>query len=263
MFEEINKSTVYGPVKSWRFGMSLGIDPIFIHSVCSFNCTYCQLGNIQEVTNERREFISTKLVLDDYQSALSGNEKIDVITYSGSGEPTLATNLGDMIKGIKKISPSIPQYILTNGTLLGDSNVIKDLLLLDKVTIKLDAIDDSHLGKINRPANGVNFSNIWKGILKFREQYKGDIEVQVMLMPMSKLNIEEFSKRLTALNPKLIQVNTPKRPYPLSWHRENRGNHKKIFNYKVSELKTVSKEEAEDIVSELKNRTGLEFQIFS
>jgi len=263
MFEEINKSTVYGPVKSWRFGMSLGIDPIFRTSICSFNCVYCQLGQIQEITTKRDEFVETSRVLADYKHALENHEKIDVIMYSGSGEPTLATNLGEMIDGIREISPKTPQYILTNGTLLGESTVATDLLKLDKVTVKLDAVNEKYFQLINRPAEGVSFESTWKQMVEFRPSYKGIFEVQVMLMPMNKVDISDFADKLNELKPDLVQVNTPKRPYPLSWHRENRGNHEKIFDYKVSELKTMSKVEAGEIVDQLKSLTGLEFQMFS
>lgn len=88
----MNISSVYGPVPSWRAGKSLGIDLILHTSTCSFNCIYCQLGAIQNVTNIRRLFVSTKQVIDDFFN--SNWQSADIITYSGSGEPTLATNLG-------------------------------------------------------------------------------------------------------------------------------------------------------------------------
>ena len=264
MFEELNKSTVYGPVKSWRFGMSLGIDPIFKTSICSFNCVYCQLGQIQKITNKREIFVETQRVVSDYQELLNSETKVDVITFSGSGEPTLAKNFGEISKEIKKLSPSIPHYILSNGTLLGDADVIKDLMLFDKVTVKLDACNEKDFQAINRPSKELSFDKVWENMVKFRSVYNGNFEIQIMLMPnLGKLEIEDLSKRLSALRPDLVQINTPKRPYPLSWHRENRGNHENQFDYKVSQLKTMSKEDAETIVSKLKENTGLNFQIFS
>ena len=264
MHEERNKSTVYGPVKSWRFGMSLGIDPIFQTSICSFNCVYCQLGQIQKITAKRDEYVSTQRVISDFKDNLAKNEKVDVITFSGSGEPTLATNFGEMVREIKKLSPTTPIFILSNGTLLGDPDVIKDLLLFDKVTVKLDACNEEDFQTINRPTKELSFDKVWENMVKFRSVYNGNFEVQIMLMPnMGKLIIDDLAKRLKSLRPDLIQINTPKRPYPLSWHRENRGNHDEVFDYKVSQLKTMSKEEALAIVEQLKNLTGLEFQIFS
>ena len=85
-------STIYGPVDSWRFGRSLGVDLILVSSVCSFNCVYCQLGNIQEITAGRRLFVPTERVMEDLRA--SDWRGSDIVTFSGSGEPTLALNLG-------------------------------------------------------------------------------------------------------------------------------------------------------------------------
>jgi wyosine [tRNA(Phe)-imidazoG37] synthetase (radical SAM superfamily) len=119
--------TIYGPVKSWRFGQSLGIDPIFEISTCSFNCVYCQLGSIQRVTAERKVYVQTKKVLQDFTEVLNDGKNFDVITFSGSGEPTLATNLGEMALGLKKLCPGKPLLVLTNATLMHNLEVQKDL----------------------------------------------------------------------------------------------------------------------------------------
>jgi len=148
-----NFSSIYGPVHSWRVGESLGIDLICETSTCSFNCFYCQLGKIQKVTNERTLFIDTKSVMDDFEN--SQWKKSDIITFSGSGEPTLATNLGEVSRAIKKITP-IPQLLLTNGTLLNHPEVIADCQGIDKVYVKLDAPDEEHFQRINRPVKGMN-----------------------------------------------------------------------------------------------------------
>ena len=98
---------VYGPVKSWRSGTSLGIDPIGKVSTCSFNCSYCQLGKIQKITNEIKVYVDTQTVIKDFlELEKQGRfklEELDVITFAGSGEPTLAENLGEMIDALKII----------------------------------------------------------------------------------------------------------------------------------------------------------------
>ncbi len=96
-------SSIYGPVRSWRLGLSLGVDILCIDSICSFECVYCQLGKINRVTATRDVFVSTEKVLDDLKK--SDWQKADVITFSGSGEPTLAKNLGEVIEKIKKFNP--------------------------------------------------------------------------------------------------------------------------------------------------------------
>ncbi len=253
-----NSKTVYGPVSSWRFGESLGIDPIFETSTCSFNCIYCQLGNIQKVTSEIREYVPTKKILEDFQEALKNNVKIDVITYSGSGEPTLAKNLGEIIKGIREMAPSIPQYVLTNATLLNNPIVIENLKLIDKVILKLDAGNEEIFQLVNRPDKGITLEGVIKGILEFKKHYKGSIEVQSMFMPINMEDLESFANLLKKINPDFVQLNTPKRAYPLSWERENRGNHLGIHLHKTANLKIISEAEASEIEKKLATMTGLE-----
>lgn len=77
-------------------------------------------------------------------------------------------------------------------------------------------------------------------------------------MPLNKKDILDYANLLKEINPDAVQLNTPKRPYPSEWHRENRGNHHKIFDYKVTDLKTLTQEEARALEDTLKKETGLE-----
>ena len=173
---------MYGPVESWRFGKSLGIDLIMDPSTCSFNCTYCQLGFIQRITKERKLFVPTKKVIDDFKA--NNWQECDVVTFSGSGEPTLATNIGEVIKEIKKITSSkIPITILTNATLFNDPKVRADVLDADVISIKLDAPDDKTLQAINRPADGINLDLILSGVPELKREFKGKLQVKIMFMP--------------------------------------------------------------------------------
>ena len=93
---------IYGPVSSWRLGRSLGVDPISAkEKICTFDCVYCQLGRTKTFSSERREFVRIKDVIHEIQTLPL--PPIDYITFSGAGEPTLAKNLGGMIKAVKKI----------------------------------------------------------------------------------------------------------------------------------------------------------------
>ncbi len=123
MNEEVPNS-VYGPVSSWRLGNSLGIDLLCIDSICSFDCVYCQLGTVNRVTNERDVFVSTEKVLEDFRNSEWKNA--DVITLSGSGEPTLAENMGEVIDGIRRIT-SKPIVVLTNSSLLNSQEVRSEI----------------------------------------------------------------------------------------------------------------------------------------
>ncbi len=249
--------TVYGPVKSWRFGFSLGIDPIFETSTCSFNCVYCQLGHIQEITSQHKVYVPTEKIFNDFKEHLETNSKIDVITFSGSGEPTLASNLKEIILGLRDLAPKLPQYILTNATELHHASVRDAVSLLDKVIVKIDAADEDLFKRVNRPAPGISLTSVIDGILELKKTSNVDVEVQSMFMPMNDKEFEDYAKILKLIEPSAVQLNTPKRPYPLSWHRENRGNHEGIFDYEVRELKVITPDRAKEIESRLTELTGL------
>lgn len=250
-----NQKAVYGPVRSWRFGWSLGIDPIFEISTCSFNCIYCQLGHIQTVTSERKIYVSTQKVIEDFKGFL--DKPCDVITFSGSGEPTLALNLAEMASQIKILKPQTPLLCLTNSTLLHLPAVQKDLQVMDRVIVKLDAANDKTLQQMNRPAEGISLESILNGIKAFQKNYKGKLDVQMMFMPINLSQIEDLATLLNEINPDTVQLNTPLRPYPIEWNRNSRGNHTENRDYEVRTLKVISKEEAENIQNTLKERTKL------
>ncbi len=248
-----NVSSVYGPVKSWRVGWSLGIDLICVNSVCSFNCSYCQLGSIQERTNTRREFITLDKLKEDFRN--SDWRKADIITFSGSGEPTLALNLKGAINWIREFSGK-PVLVLTNGTLLGDKEVRNDLLEAERVYIKLDAADEKTFRIVNRPVEGVTLSGIVEGAEKFRSEYRKYLGIQFMVLPNSRINIEDYADIVRRIAPQEIQVNTPTRPYPDDWYLSSRGSHEGV-DYPAKPLRQVSGERIAGIVTELKKRSGI------
>jgi wyosine [tRNA(Phe)-imidazoG37] synthetase (radical SAM superfamily) len=93
---------VYGPVPSRRLGQSLGLDPIPAKT-CNRNCVYCQLGRTTQMTNTRSEFFPPAAVVQEVHTVVRNTPpgKIDWITFVGSGEPTLNSRLGAMIRQIK------------------------------------------------------------------------------------------------------------------------------------------------------------------
>ncbi len=81
---------IYGPVFSWRLGRSLGIDPISKEKkICTFDCLYCQLGKTDRLTNIRSMFVPTVEIIKEIRKIPP--LKIDYLTFSGRGEPTLAS----------------------------------------------------------------------------------------------------------------------------------------------------------------------------
>ncbi|MBI1724550.1 MAG: radical SAM protein [Candidatus Tectomicrobia bacterium] len=248
-------STVYGPVDSWRFGRSLGVDLILRESVCSFNCVYCQLGCIQVVTAGRRLFVPTTRVMEDL--AASAWRGSDLITFSGSGEPTLALNLGEALRGVKAAT-GVTTHVLTNGTLLGDPAVRRDLLEAGRVSVKLDAPDEAAFQRINRPAPGVTLAGVLEGTLQFRREYKGHLDTQVMFLPANRGMAEALCVLLNRIRPDEVQLNTPKRAYPSEWFLAARGRYGPAkAPGKLHKLRVIGREETEEVERIIKERTGL------
>ncbi len=254
--ETTHPSTVYGPVRSWRFGMSLGIDPIVETSTCSFNCIYCQLGNIQRITAERREFVVSGKVREDLEAVdWTG---VDVVTISGSGEPTLATNLGEIVEAIRERTDR-PIHILTNATLLHLPEARGAVAGIDVVSCKLDAPDDAALQRINRPAPGITLGGIVAGILALKEEYTGRLTLQVMFMPANVSEVERWVPLIRRIKPAEVQLNTPRRPYPLGWYLQSRGDHaSEHCPHEKRQLKTITPAQARQAEARLEELTGVE-----
>ena len=249
--EPIRQSTVYGPVKSWRLGFSLGIDLLFVNSVCSFKCIYCQLGKINLHTIERQIFVPTARVMADLKAG--DWPSADIITLSGSGEPTLAANLGEIIHEIKSFTHK-PIAVLTNATTLNVPEVRQELHEADKVFCKLDAADEKTFKVLNRPAPGITLQSVVEGIKKFRAEYSGWLAIQTMLMALNYKEIDKLARLLDVIQPDEAQLNLPLRPVPREWAIEARANLTSTRQPSVH-LKLIGQDEADDIEQRLRNLT--------
>lgn len=247
---------IYGPVKSWRYGRSLGIDPIGKISTCSFNCVYCQLGEIEQKTSDRSIYISTEEILLELQN-FSPWDDIDIITLSGSGEPTLALNLKDILQGIKQLTNKTT-LVLTNATTLTNPEVRLALAIADKVSIKIDAVNPKQLQGINRPVAQINLSDIWQGIQEFRYQYQGELAIQTMILsPWKTQTKAEYIHLIKTLKPDEIQLNTPTRPKPLERQLDGRENHTQYRDYAVQKLKCIPQEIVRKFADEIYKNTNI------
>ncbi len=249
--------TVYGPVSSWRYGRSLGIDPIGEISTCSFNCVYCQLGEIEKLTKERKVFIPTQKIIEDLQQFSPW--EVDVITLSGSGEPTLASNLGEIIQSIKILTQK-PVIVLTNGTLLSNLTIRKELENCATVSVKFDGIFPEQLQKINRPVTDLTWQDIWQGIQEFRLEYLGKFSIQTMILSQwNQSLLERYIQLMQELNPDEIQLNIPSRPKPIKRQLDGRGNHSDQDHrpYQVRQLKCISPQKLVEIAKTIQEATAI------
>ena len=204
---------LFGPVPSRRLGLSLGVDIIPLKT-CTQNCVYCQLGITGALTLERKPYVPVEAVLSELRESIASGLRADYITLSGSGEPTLNSQINEIIEGIKEIT-AIPVALITNGTLFTDPAVRADCANADVVLPSLDAGDEATFAKINCPHQKVNFSTFVEGLCKFRAQYSGQIWLEVFFcegINTSHREVEKIRAAVLLIGPDKIQLNTAIRP---------------------------------------------------
>lgn len=201
---------IYGPVASWRLGRSLGIDLLNTRKkVCSFNCVYCQLGETDQFIVEPREFVSLEQLTSEIE--LLNPIKADYATFSGMGEPTLASNLGEAIELARSIL-DLPIAVLTNSSLMFRKDVRQRLVHADTVVAKLDVPNEELFAMVNRPASGLHFDRIKDGIRLFRDIYRGKLALQIMFIEANKDYASEIAALARQISPDEVQIDTPLRP---------------------------------------------------
>jgi len=213
----MSEKIIFGPVMSRRLGRSLGID-LVPHKTCTLDCIYCECGKTTNKTIERKNFISPELILSELEKALNKDLKIDVITFSGSGEPTLYKDLEYLIDEIKKMT-SIPLVMITNSTLLFDKEVRNALLKVDYVLPSLDASCFSTFNRINRPHENISFKDVLDGLIVFSKNFNGKIWLEILFckgINDSEEELKGFEKIIPKIRTDLIQINSVDRPpaYP-------------------------------------------------
>ncbi|HIE27909.1 TPA: radical SAM protein [Candidatus Poribacteria bacterium] len=208
---------IFGPVPSRRLGASLGID-LIPYKTCSYDCVYCQLGGTTNKTVERKEYILRDSVITELKSLLSSLESprqaIDYITFSGSGEPTLNSEIGSLLKEFKAIT-DIPLAVLTNGSLLFQEAVREVLSNADLVVPSLDAVTEEVFQKVNKPHPSLTVEKIIDGIKEFSRSFDGETWLEIMLVKGINDGQEEIERMAeVAAEMKLakIQLNTVIRP---------------------------------------------------
>lgn len=204
---------IFGPVPSRRLGFSLGVDTIPFKT-CSLNCIYCQLGRTINKTIQRKEYIAADDISREIEEVLREGKRIDYITFSGSGEPTLNSEIRRMISRIKELT-SIPLAILTNGTLLYRPRIREDLMEADLVIPSLDTVTQEIFEMVNRPHPSLKIEKVITGIDSFSQEFNGKVWLEIMVVKGINDSLEEIEKAaqvIKQMNLEKIQLNTVVRP---------------------------------------------------
>ncbi len=206
---------IFGPVYSWRLGISVGIDLLSNDAkVCNFNCEYCQLGETVQYRTDRKVFVPTADIMEEIKAF--PEEKFDYYTFSSSGEPTLAQNIGEVIRALKSFRPEKKVAVITNASLLSQEAVRCDLFEADLVLAKLDACSPESLKLINSPSEDISWEAIVEGIKHFRKEFHGTLALQIMFVADNKDQAAQIAMVAAELAPDEVQLNTPLRPCPVS-----------------------------------------------
>jgi wyosine [tRNA(Phe)-imidazoG37] synthetase (radical SAM superfamily) len=211
---------VFGPVPSRRLGQSLGIDPIPLKT-CNWNCVYCQLGRTSPLTNERKDYFPPEEIAVEVREALEAHQpgEIDWVTFVGSGETLLCASTGRLLRQVKGIT-DLPLAVITNGSLLYLPKVRQELDAADAVLPTLDAGTAGLYRRINRPHPVITFERLVAGLIAFREEYRGKLWVEVMLvrgMNDTPQALTDIAQVLQKVRPDAVHINLPARPPAETW----------------------------------------------
>ena len=210
---------IFGPVISRRLGRSLGID-LIPFKTCSYNCVYCECGATTDLTSQRREFFPVHEIITQLDTVLSSSPKLDYITFAGSGEPTLSLSLGPVLAHLKKNYEEYKIAVLTNGSLCTDPAVRRDLLPADLVSPTITTTTQEIFERIHRPVPGLSVAGIIQGLENLRNDYSGQIWLEVFLIPGLNTTENELGSLRSAvyhIRPDRIQLNYLDRPGTEAW----------------------------------------------
>ena len=183
---------VFGPVPSRRLGISLGVD-LVVSKSCNLNCIFCECGATKKIQLERQRFKDINEILEEISTVLK-DIKPDYITFSGSGEPTLSLDLGNISKAIKKdLKYEGKICLITNSLLLADENLMKELEYIDLIVPTLNTLTQDIFEKIVRPDYRTSVEEIRKGFINLNNSnYKGKIWIEIFILENINDNDKNF-----------------------------------------------------------------------
>lgn len=219
---------VYGPVRSRRLGVSLGVNLLPLHSkICTFDCIYCECG-WNDDNRGSEGFNPPAAVAQALESRLiemaESGEQLDVITFAGNGEPTLHPDFEAIIEQTialrDKYAPQAKISVLSNATTLHRADVVRALKRVDNNILKLDAVDNALAQTMNKPCCNYSIEQIVSQLTAFN----GQVIVQTMFLSgqyngqkfdnTTEEHIAAWLKTIEKIAPKQVMVYTIARDTP-------------------------------------------------
>lgn len=213
MESQVKKTLLFGPVLSRRLGRSLGLE-LVPKKVCTMDCLYCEVGKTTLLTIERKSYYSWYLIERAIWEAKELQEIFDVLTLTGSGEPTLNINFSKAVFLAKKHLVK-PVAVLTNSSLIWVPEVKEGLICADLVLASLDAGTSEIFQRVNQPHSFLRLSVIVEGLKELRKSMKGELWLEILLVKNindNPQNLEALKKLIKEISPHKVQLNTVVRP---------------------------------------------------
>lgn len=209
-----SNSIIFGPIPSRRFGISLGVDLSPSKKQCNFDCLYCELEGAKTV-NEMDTYPSVDDVISAIQNTFDKHPKIDVITLTANGEPTLYPNLDELVDRLNKIKANTKTLILSNGSTIYKKGVFETLLKIDTVKLSLDCVSAKCFKKLDRQSKDVEIEKIVPAMYEFSKKTKNNFVLEVLFVKTlndKEEEIELLYEAIKKINPNRVDIGTIDRP---------------------------------------------------
>ena len=209
-----SNSIIFGPIPSRRFGISLGVDLSPSKKQCNFDCLYCELEGAKTV-DKMDTNPSIVEIINAIKESFDKHPKIDVITLTANGEPTLYPNLNELIDEINKIKGDTKTLILSNGSTIYKKEIYDALLKIDTVKLSLDCVSEKCFKKLDRVNKNVEIEKIIPSMVNFSIETKNDFVLEILFV--KDLNDKEdeivlLYDAVKKINPKRVDIGTIDRP---------------------------------------------------
>ena len=253
MLLKLQKGMLYGPVDSRRYGKSLGINLMPKEKkLCSFNCVYCHYGITKRCTMNIDQYGDELPDIDKMvkklEKKLQTDIELDLITFSGNGEPTLYPDFADLVEEVAelrgKYRPDTKIALLSNSSGLIYDDVIESLDMIDLPVLKLDGGNEETFRAVNRPARSVKFEEIFEKLFSLDGIYIQTVFVDGQPSNIAKKDLTDYIDCIGRIKPQEVHLYSIDRPVP---------------NTRIS---LVLPEKLEKIASKIKKETGVAARAF-
>jgi wyosine [tRNA(Phe)-imidazoG37] synthetase (radical SAM superfamily) len=253
MLLPLQQGILYGPVKSRRYGLSLGVNLMpGGYKLCSLNCVYCQYGLTTacttDLTPHEADLPCVADVVRALEEKLRSSAPFNLITFSGNGEPTLHPQFAEIVDETVRLRdthrPQVRIALLSNSTGLNIEAVRKSLAKIDLPILKLDVGTEKNFLAINRPARRVRFEDIVQHLIDLQNIYLQSLFVDGVPSNSGRGDIIAWMALLRNIRPREAHIYSIDRSVP------------------SSQLKLVPPARLEEIASTAYRQTGVKVRAF-